>query len=186
MELEQPRVVEAERNRFPGEVYEVAGGKVVLNCPRGDLAKFPRAGRARFDTRAADIAIDRQRFAVEAIRTGGAMRGDLRSLLLDPGTVRPPAGDVGEFKLDAGSLDPSRREAVTAALGTRDMLLVQRPPGTGKTRFIAHLIRETLARDPRARVLLTSQTHVAIDNALERLADAATGLRLLRIARPGT
>jgi hypothetical protein len=186
IELEQPRVVEAERNRFPGEVYEVAAGKVVLHCPRCDLAKFPRSGRARFDTRAADIAIDRQRTAVEAIRTGGAVRGDLRSLLLDPGTARPPAGEVGEFKVDAGDLDASQREAVTAALGTRDMLLVQGPPGTGKTRFIAHLIRETLARDPRARVLLTSQTHVAIDNALERLAEAATGLKLLRIARPGT
>src|SRR5262249_8375258 len=152
IDLEQPRVVEAERNRFPGEVYEVAGGKVVLHCPRCDLAKFPRSGRARFDTRAADIAIDRQRSAVEAIRTGGAVRGDLRSLLLDPGTARPPAREVGEFKVDPGGLDTSQREAVTAALGTRDMLLVQGPPGTGKTRFIAHLIRETLAREPRARV----------------------------------
>jgi AAA domain/Protein kinase domain len=185
VELEQARVVEAERNRFPGEVYEVTGGKVVLNCPRCDLAKFPRAGRARYDTRAADIAIDRQRSAVEAIRTGGAVRGDLRSLLLEPGTARLPAGEVGEFKVDAGSLDLSQREAVTAALGTRDVLLVQGPPGTGKTRFIAHLIRETLAREPQARVLLTSQTHVAIDNALERLSEAAPGLKMLRIARPG-
>ena len=185
-ELEQPRVVEAERNRFFGEVYKVAEGEVVLYCPRCDLTKFPRAGRARFDTRAADIAVDRQRSAVEAIRTGGGMRGHLRSLLLEPATARPPVGDVGEFKVDAECLDPSQREAVTAAIRTRDILLVQGPPGTGKTRFIAHLVQETLARDPRARILLTSQTHVAIDNALERLAAAATGLKLLRIARPGT
>jgi hypothetical protein len=185
IEVEQPRVVEAERNRFPGEVYEVSGGKVVLYCPRCDLAKFPQSGRARFDTRAADIKIDRQRAAVEAIRTGGAVRGDLRSLLLDPGAARPPSGGIGEFKVDAGSLDSSQREAIKAALGTRDILIVQGPPGTGKTRFIAHLIRETLARDPQARVLLTSQTHVAIDNALERLSEAASGLKMLRIARPG-
>src|SRR5207247_17839 len=50
---------------------------------------------------------------------------------------------------------------------------------------IVHLIRETLARNPRARILLTSQTHVAIDNALESLARVAPDLKMLRIARAG-
>jgi serine/threonine protein kinase/superfamily I DNA/RNA helicase len=186
VEPEQPRVVEVERMWFPGVVYEVGRGRIILNCPRCDLSKFPCAGRARFDTRAADIAIDRQRSAVEAIRVGGAVRGDLRSILLDPRTSRPPGGEVEEFKVDAGNLDLSQREAIRAALATQDLLLVQGPPGTGKTRFIAHLVRETLARDPAARILLTSQTHVAIDNALESLSKAVSGLKLLRIARQGT
>src|SRR5262249_26966672 len=37
----------------------------------------------------------------------------------------------------------------------------------------------------RARILLTSQTHVAIDNALEWLATVAANVRMLRIARAG-
>ncbi len=186
IEPDQPRIVEAERNRFPGEVYDVVNGTVILNCPRCDLAKFPREGRARFDTRATDNAIYRQAIALEAIRTGASVRSDLRLLLLEPGTARLPSSDIRNSKVEAGTLDQSQREAVTAALGTEDILLVQGPPGTGKTQFIVNLIRETLAQNPQARILLTSQTHVAIDNALERLAEAAPGLKLLRIARPGS
>jgi serine/threonine protein kinase len=184
VELEQPRIVEVDRFRFPGEVYEVAPDRVVLSCAGCDLSKFPPAGRARFDTRAADIAIDRQRTAVEAIRTGSCVRGDLRKLLLDPGRVRPATVEGEGLKLAPKDLDQSQREALIAALGTKDILVVQGPPGTGKTRFISQLIRETLARDPKARILLSSQTHVAIDNALERIADSASELRILRIARP--
>lgn len=82
--------------------------------------------------------------------------------------------------------DASQRDAVAAALAAHDLLLVQGPPGTGKTRFIVYLIREALARNPAARILLASQTHVAIDNALERLAEAAPQTRILRIARSGS
>ena len=71
--------------------------------------------------------------------------------------------------------DPYQSEALVAALGTTDFLLVQGPPGTGEPTFIDRLIRETIARTPDARVLLTSQTHVAIDNTLERLARNAPG-----------
>ena len=66
-----------------------------------------------------------------------------------------------------------------------DVLLIQGPPGTGKTRFIVELVRHTLSRRPNARILLTSQTHVAIDNALERLAGLSLGVNMLRIARSG-
>lgn len=186
VEVEQPRIVQTDRRRYMGEVYEVAPGRVVLSCVGCDLTKFPQSGRARYDTRAADIALDRQRIAVEAVRTGSGARGDLKPLLLDPSRCRLPAGDVGEFKVNASALDDSQRDAVTAALRARDIVLVQGPPGTGKTRFISHLVRETLARSPKARVLLTSQTHVAIDNALETLAGSAPDLRILRIAREGS
>jgi superfamily I DNA and/or RNA helicase len=46
---------------------------------------------------------------------------------------------------------------------------VEGPPGTGKTTFITELVLQTLRANPNARVLLTSQTHVALDNSLERI-----------------
>jgi superfamily I DNA and/or RNA helicase len=110
------------------------------------------------------------------------VRGNLRSILLDPTSARIPSAEIGGYKVDAAGLDESQKDAVSAAIRTQDILLVQGPPGTGKTRFIVHLIRETLARNSQSRILLTSQTHVAIDNALERLASAAPELKMLRIA----
>ena len=183
VELEQARVVETDGKWIRGVVESVIGNEVVLHCPTADFSKFPRAGRARLDTYATDSAIEHQRTALALVRARAATRSDLRGILLAPGECQPPGGTAPG--LGGAGLDPSQQAALEAALAAPDVLLVEGPPGTGKTRFIAHLIRETLARNPRARVLLTSQTHVALDNALERLAAIDPELRMLRIARPG-
>jgi len=49
------------------------------------------------------------------------------------------------------------------------LALIQGPPGTGKTTVIAEIIWQTLLRDPQAKLLITSQTNLAVDNALERI-----------------
>ena len=82
-------------------------------------------------------------------------------------------------------LDEAKRTAVRAALGAPDALLVEGPPGTGKTTFITELIVQELARNPGARILVSSQTHAALDNVLEQLAELEPRLDLLRLGRPG-
>jgi hypothetical protein len=58
---------------------------------------------------------------------------------------------------------------------------VEGPPGTGKTTFITELILQTLAANPRAKILLTSQTHVALDNAAERLRNLDGNVSIVRL-----
>jgi hypothetical protein len=60
--------------------------------------------------------------------------------------------------------------------------LVQGPPGTGKTAFITEAVVQLLRSDANARVLIVSQTHVALDNALERL-DHAGVPNLIRLGQ---
>ena len=95
------------------------------------------------------------------------MRPGLKSLIAHPEKARLP-DDVGIIDFANTDLDAAKRAAVSAALGTKDFLVVEGPPGTGKTTFIAELVVQTLRRNPEARILLTSQTHVALDNAIER------------------
>lgn len=67
-----------------------------------------------------------------------------------------------------GMLRPSQARAVRLALNLpeRGVLMVHGPPGTGKTTVIARFLKEAMARGKT--VLVTSHTHVAIDNALRK------------------
>src|SRR3546814_1049156 len=89
--------------------------------------------------------------------------------------------------LPSSDLYDDKHEAVRSALGTKDLLLVEGPPGTGKTKFITELVAQVLSRTPDARILLSSQTNVALDHALvniEKLAKRENiPLRAVRIAR---
>lgn len=50
--------------------------------------------------------------------------------------------------------------------------------------MISKLITEEVKRNPNIRILLTSQTNVAIDNALEKVHLEEPQIRLLRVSRP--
>src|SRR5207247_2111232 len=76
-----------------------------------------------------------------------------------------------------------KKVAVSKAMGAEDVLVVHGPPGTGKTVFITELVAQLLERNPSSKILLTSQTHVALDNALERLHALRPAARLLRVAQ---
>lgn len=81
---------------------------------------------------------------------------------------------------DGFSLDDSQLEAVEYALGLKDgeSLIIIGPPGTGKTRVIAKIAYELSRRGEK--VLITSHTNRAVDNALELLPIEIT----LRVGRP--
>lgn len=55
------------------------------------------------------------------------------------------------------------------ALYAQDLCLLQGPPGTGKTTVIAEMLWQLIRKKQQTRVMLTSQTNLAIDNALSRL-----------------
>ncbi|MFM0125531.1 AAA domain-containing protein [Paraburkholderia sp. RL18-101-BIB-B] len=78
------------------------------------------------------------------------------------------------------TLNAAQKEAVVKILSAPDLCLVQGPPGTGKTTVIAEAIMQLVQRGQR--VLLASQAHTAVDNALDRLGRHAN-LRVTRLAR---
>lgn len=58
---------------------------------------------------------------------------------------------------------------ILKALASEDLFFLQGPPGTGKTTAIVEIVLQTLRHKPDARILITSETHIAVDNALDRL-----------------
>lgn len=86
--------------------------------------------------------------------------------------------DIRSHKI--GNLNDRQLEAVTKSVLAKDLALIQGPPGTGKTTVIAEIIWQEIRKNPDCRILLTSQTNTAVDNALERLQSQA-GIRPVRI-----
>lgn len=114
---------------------------------------------------------------------------NLCNFLFDPNTARQSTEDIAEEKkrilsnLNEPLLknQPKQLEAVAKSLLAPDLALIQGPPGTGKTTVIAEIIWQMLLREPEAKILITSQTNLAVDNALERL----KGKKLVRPIRIG-
>lgn len=58
---------------------------------------------------------------------------------------------------------------IERALDAKGLFFLQGPPGTGKTTAIVEIVLQTLRHNSKARILICSETHVAVDNALDRL-----------------
>lgn len=85
-------------------------------------------------------------------------------------------------KMFAGKESPQTL-AVKKAIGNKNILLIQGPPGTGKTTVITEIVKQLIKRGKK--VLVTSQTHIAVDNVLERVKDD-TKINIARIGNQDT
>ena len=90
-----------------------------------------------------------------------------------PGPSEPPA--LKHPLVD--KLNEQQEFAVRSALAAPEVYLIQGPPGTGKTTVIAELTNQLTHDDQR--VLIASQTNLAVDNALGRL-KSKTNVRPVR------
>ncbi len=126
-----------------------------------------------------EISRQRQRSALaEARRAERGRLPRLRDVLLGtqpPRFVEPTA----LVPLDA-NLNRSQIEAVEFALTAQDVAIIHGPPGTGKTRTVVELIRQTIARGEK--VLACAPSNLAVDNLLERL--VRSGENTVRLGHP--
>ncbi|MBV9851825.1 MAG: AAA family ATPase [Armatimonadetes bacterium] len=98
-----------------------------------------------------------------------------------------------DLDLGRGPLAPDQREAVLAGLNARVQLL-QGPPGTGKTQTTAAaaLLRILARHAPGDLILVTGNTHTAVDTLLERMESllpcfhAAVPMPPVRVAKVGS
>lgn len=145
--------------------------------------KLNAIGFVQLSDVALETSLKRQEQALDRLVADECVNPRLGRLLLDPS--QNELGELLPCEL-LQDLEPSEeiRTLVQRATAARDFFLVQGPPGTGKTAMIAEVVGQILVADPGARILLTSQSHAAVDNALDRLSQLATvrprGWRLLR------
>src|SRR5438132_4402196 len=130
-----------------------------------------------------------KRSVLAAIATRDFGVGLLAQLLVSPDTIAAPSHDEVNTEeaswLTEGMIaNPPQNRAVAllSELTAGQAVFIQGPPGTGKTTVIVEAVKRRLALNADERILVTSHSNLAVDNALERLADTP-GMRAVRVAR---
>lgn len=167
------------------DILELLSSKE-LKIVAGDYIQFPAMGET--------MELMRQNKAMNRILKPESkynhrpINPNLPNFIFDPKYAGETMVDLNAAMEDfrshkIGNLNDRQLEAVTKSVLAKDLALIQGPPGTGKTTVIAEIIWQEIRKNSDCRILLTSQTNLAVDNALERLQGQA-GIRPVRIGKP--
>jgi superfamily I DNA and/or RNA helicase/serine/threonine protein kinase len=145
-------------------------------------ANFRIGSKLRLVSNLEKGSFTRRRFAVDRILGDKAVVPDLIHYFASGATRRlnptayalPTDEELDVYSEGDKKLNPSQKEAFRRVLGNGPISLLQGPPGTGKTWFIASLLHYLMTKQSARRILLASQAHEAVNNALEK------GLELCR------
>lgn len=121
----------------------------------------------------------RQIQALYNLRSGVFANPELILAFIHPESI--PAGNIVSMKYTTDKLDESQKIAVSKALSDQCFTLIQGPPGTGKTSVITEICSQILLKDPTARILVCSETHVAVNNIFHNLDNKFVNFMGLRI-----
>lgn len=176
----QERLVHLKNGRVTGVVNAVSFNKVTMVLTSGNPNLLPRRGEISINTLLAQRALTHQTQALDAVVFDRTVSKRLKSIILEPRIAKPPQLVTDIVPTD-GDLDKEKREILSRALGVEDLLAIEGPPGTGKTKLISEIVVQWLLQNPGHRILLSSQTHIALDNVLERISALDPEMELIRI-----
>jgi serine/threonine protein kinase len=179
----QDRMVRFGQGKFVAlEVQRANGDELTLTVVAGDPERLPRRGILEQNTIRAEKALDRQRQALNAVMHRRSVNPALRDLITDGSQAKVP-GDSLKADDPGTKFDSDKRIILEKALNLAEVLTVEGPPGTGKTRLIEEIIIQYLRKNPKHRILLSSQTHVALDNVIDRVRVRNGELDIIRVGR---
>jgi len=171
---------------FVGRVSRIDHGRHIVEVV---CRTFEHAGKEGTITPSFNKALyQAKRSVLAAIATRDFGVGLLAQLLVSPSTIIAPKHDFEEelagWLTEGMIANPPQNRAVSllSDLSAGQAVFIQGPPGTGKTTVIVEAVKRRLAANPDERILVTSHSNLAVDNALERLA-GTPGMRAVRVAR---
>ncbi|WP_455154932.1 AAA domain-containing protein [Cupriavidus campinensis] len=157
-------------------------------CNRGRISE---GDRLRLAGRREQTSMDRRARAVRRILDYRSVISNLIDYFDPQKQISPtPFGvQIADDELSSYSLNAGQQRAFRQLLSGGPVGLLQGPPGTGKTRFIASFVHWLLTRGGCQRVLIASQSHEAVNNAVDSLLllhkHRGTRPSLLRIGSKG-
>jgi serine/threonine protein kinase/energy-coupling factor transporter ATP-binding protein EcfA2 len=176
----------AESSLITGEIslIDKVNFSISVKFARLKEEKIPTQGLLKEDFLVRDVILNRQKRALNALKNGNSIIENLLSKISRVKLLEPKQALPEMTEWFNAELDDNQQEAVRKilALHQGEFLVIQGPPGTGKTTVITESILQILKQEPRARILITSQSNQAVDNVLERIVKFPD-IRVARFAR---
>ena len=155
-----------------GRLVEAGPRHIEIRADTKDRVAVPKSGRLVPNLDAELSMLSRQRDAVRKLMAGEVHNPLLGRIVM--GLSESQSTELADLDCCQPWLSGDKKEAVRRSLAALQLFLIQGPPGTGKTAVIAEIVLQILKQDPDARILVTSQSNIAVDNALSRIEEAAT------------
>ncbi|XP_021710497.1 DNA replication ATP-dependent helicase/nuclease DNA2 isoform X2 [Aedes aegypti] len=153
-----------------GRVVSVGKRQVTINLER-DLSKYYAKEMFHLDKYTSRTQMTFNLTNIGVLLDNSERSDKLRRIIIDrerPTFTRTvPAAVSAEAKQILQNLNKHQKIAVLTAVGTKTYCLFKGLPGTGKTQTVIALIRLLVAMNKS--ILITSNTHSAVDNVLLRL-----------------
>jgi DNA adenine methylase len=165
----------------------------VRDFPAKRKEEIPHRGFLVEDTSLMEIQYKRQINAIKNYENDNITNSELRKYLFQPENLKDLADSSGQIiaelevistdkKGDKVQFEDAQKDAILKSLYRPPITIIQGPPGTGKTTVITELIRQILAKDNQAKILITSQTNLAVDNVLQKMAKIP-GISFIRLGK---
>lgn len=172
-----------------GHMREFSDGRMIIDMtPQVDYSNIASSGEISISMRMAEIALDRQRKALKSILYKENVNSEISDIIFNP-TIATSKNNLMLTGTDCKSreIDKSKLISLEKALSANNMFLLQGPPGTGKTTFISELVYQILygndkyRGNPDAKILIASQSHVAVDHSLAKIKKLIPDIKMIRI-----
>lgn len=165
---------------FVGQIYDWKSDSktITITNPKCNIEELPENGELSEDIRQETSQYKKQVESCQKFLKQDVVNKELCDIIATPDNkiecrIHDLDYDTFESQLYNGNLknDPSQLDAVLEAINYKPMYLIQGPPGAGKTTVIVETIRQLVKRQKDIKILLTSQSNLAVDNVLEKLID---------------
>lgn len=169
-----------EAVEFAGKPYEFHtqdGFLKIKDCERLNAEKIPQRGFLFENTFRKEVEKNRQLEAMNRVDKNEVQNPDLIYYLFKPDALPYSVSDYSPlervWQIDSNKnplvYSDNQNKAIRNALTKSPLSIIQGPPGTGKTTVITEIVFQILALKPEAKILITSQTHKAVNQVLENL-----------------
>lgn len=172
-----------------GRMRECSNNHMIIDLnPQADYSNIASSGEISISMRMAEIALDRQRRALKSIQFKENANPEISEILFNPKKATSRNNlMLTEADCRSTKIDKSKLVSLEKALSSDNMFLLQGPPGTGKTTFISELVYQILygnkkyKGNPDAKILIASQSHVAVDHSLDKIKKLIPEIKMIRI-----